>query len=142
MNNVHFSSKSDEWETPPEFFEQIEQEFGPFNLDVCATSKNSKCAQFIPRKTDGLKVPWDKKNWCNPPYSDLAKWIEKARTEQKHGNLTVMLMPARTDTKAFHQYIYKKRGVQIRFIKGRLKFNGSKHSAPFPSMIVIFKPRI
>ena len=78
---------------------------------------------------------------CNPPYGrEIGRWVEKAyRTNEKHGNLVVMLLPARTDTKWFHEYIYHK--AEIRFIRGRLKFGGSKNSAPFPSMVVIYKDR-
>ena len=76
--------------------------------------------------------------FCNPPYSNIARWVEKAFTETKNNNtLVVMLIPSRTDTRYFHNYIYNR--AEIRFIKGRLKFGNSKNSAPFPSMIVIFR---
>ena len=77
--------------------------------------------------------------WCNPPYSRVADWARKAAEEQQNGTTTVMLVPARTDTKWFHEYVYEKRGVSIQFIKGRLKFSGAMNSAPFPSMIVVFE---
>lgn len=75
--------------------------------------------------------------WCNPPYSNLAEWIKKADAEKDNAEVIVMLIPARTDTKAFHEHIYHK--AEIRFIKGRLKFGGAKASAPFPSMVVIWR---
>ena len=76
--------------------------------------------------------------YCNPPYGrEISKWVEKAYSENKKGVLVVLLLPARTDTKWFHEYIYKKH--EIRFIKGRLKFNDGKKSAPFPSMVVVMR---
>ena len=76
--------------------------------------------------------------WCNPPYGrELNKWVKKAYETAQQGETVVMLLPARTDTKWFHEYIYGK--AEIRFIKGRLKFGGNKNAAPFPSMVIIFK---
>jgi site-specific DNA-methyltransferase (adenine-specific) len=135
---VHFSSKSDEWATPQAFFKQVSAEFGGFDLDVCATTENAKCDRFYAIDDDRLSQPWARKNWCNPPYSDIKRWVQKARREQLLGNQTVMLIPARTDTAIFHDSIYNQPNVDIRFIRGRLKFGDSKNSAPFPSMLVIF----
>ena len=76
--------------------------------------------------------------WCNPPYGrEIGKWVEKAYNESLAGVTVVMLLPARTDTKWFHDYIYGK--AEIRFVRGRLKFGDSKNSAPFPSMVIIFR---
>jgi phage N-6-adenine-methyltransferase len=137
--DVHFSSGKDDWETPQATFDALHAEFN-FLLDVAANSINAKLPRFYAEKDDGLSRPWAKRNWCNPPYSDLASWIQKASAEQKLGNLTAMLIPARTDTRAFHAHVYNKPNVEIRFLKGRLKFVGAQHSAPFPSMVVIFQP--
>jgi phage N-6-adenine-methyltransferase len=136
---VHFSSKSDKWATPQAFFNQVSAEFGGFDLDVCATAANAKCERFYTIADDGLSQLWAAKNWCNPPYSDIKRWVQKARREQLLGKQTVMLIPARTDTAIFHDSIYNLTNVDIRFIKGRLKFGGSPNSAPFPSMLIIFK---
>lgn len=134
--NVHFSSKTDDWETPQYVFDELNKEFN-FKLDVCATPKNAKCIEFIPNVSEeinGLTVRWGSSNWMNPPYGrEIGKWVKKA----SENPLTVCLLPARTDTKWFHDYILGK--AEIRFIKGRLKFGGHKNSAPFPSMIVIFR---
>lgn len=76
-------------------------------------------------------------NFVNPPYRTSKEWIKKGFEEWKKGKIVVFLIPARTDTKAFHEYIYP--NAEIRFIKGRIKFKGATNSAPFPSMIAIFK---
>lgn len=137
MNNVHYSSQKDEWSTPQDFFDTINEEFH-FTLDVAADHQNRKCTKYFTESDDALTKSWDNEVvWCNPPYSKLKFWIKKASEAQ--GGIVVMLIPARTDTIAFHQYIYQKSNVEIRFIKGRLKFGDSTNSAPFPSMLVIFK---
>lgn len=138
--DVMFSSQSDMWETPQDLFDKLNEEFH-FNLDVCAIASNAKCAAFYSPEQNGLIQPWYGRCWCNPPYGrQVGKWVKKAYdTAYIDGNLVVMLLPARTDTKWFHEYIYGK--AEIRFLKGRLKFGGSKNSAPFPSMIVIFEPK-
>jgi phage N-6-adenine-methyltransferase len=136
---VMFSSKTDEWETPQELFDELNKEF-QFDLDVCATNMNTKCAVWYDKESDGLSRNWHYtgKCWMNPPYGrQIGKWVKKAYEESQKGCTVVCLLPARTDTKWFHEYIYGK--AEIRFIKGRLKFGGSKNSAPFPSMIVIFR---
>jgi phage N-6-adenine-methyltransferase len=142
---VLFSSQSDEWETPQDLFDELNKEF-EFILDVCATRENAKCNNFYAKELDGLKQSWWMNChgmpfcvWCNPPYSQISEWVEKAYSEASIFTTVVMLIPARTDTRWFHKYIYKNPGCEIRFIKGRLKFSGSKNSAPFPSMIVIFR---
>jgi site-specific DNA-methyltransferase (adenine-specific) len=138
LNKGLFTSKTPEWETPQKFFDELNKEFH-FTLDVCATKQNAKCKKYYSEKDDGLKKGWYGNVWCNPPYGrEIGKWVEKAFLET-HKGIIVMLLPARTDTKYFHEYIYKKPWSEIRFIKGRLKFGNSTNSAPFPSMIVIFK---
>lgn len=129
-----FSSKTDLWETPQDFFNKLNEEFH-FTLDVCATAENAKCEKYYTKAQDGLRMPWSGTVWCNPPYGrKIGEWVQKAA----ESNCTVvMLLPARTDTRWFHDYIYGK--AEIRFVKGRLKFGGSCNSAPFPSMVVVFR---
>lgn len=134
-----FSSKSNEWETPQDLYEELNSEFG-FTLDPCSTPDNAKCEKFYTLQDNGLEQDWEGETvFCNPPYGrELPKWIRKCFEEaQKPETKVVMLIPARTDTRAFHKYILGK--SEIRFIQGRLKFNGYKYSAPFPSMVVVFE---
>ena len=136
---VMFSSKTDLWYTPQVFYDELNKEFN-FTLDPCASHENHKTDKYFTKEDDGLKQDWSNNVvFCNPPYGRVLKdWVKKASEEAKKDNTTVvMLIPARTDTKYFHEYIYHK--AEIRFIKGRLKFGGSKNAAPFPSMIVVFK---
>lgn len=136
--DVMFSSKSDEWATPQTFFDEVNEEFN-FDLDVCATEDNHKCAAYFSIEEDGLKQSWTGHHvWCNPPYSEIDKWVAKSFYESKHDNtIVVMLIPSRTDTRYFHNYILNR--AEVRFVKGRLKFGDGKNSAPFPSMLVIFR---
>lgn len=134
-----FSSKSDLWSTPQELFDDLDAEFG-FNLDACALPENAKCDVYFTPEQDGLVQRWHGTVWCNPPYGrEIGKWVAKAAKTAKNGGVVVMLLPARTDTKWFHEYIYGK--CEIRFIKGRLKFGGCKNAAPFPSMVCVFRER-
>lgn len=143
MNRALLSSKSKEWCTPQDFFDKLDNEFH-FTLDAAATDKTAKCSIYFTPKNDGLKNPWDLTKgavFCNPPYGrEISKWVEKAYTEALKGIQIVLLIPARTDTTYFHDFINGK--AEIRFIKGRLKFldeNGNIfNSAPFPSMVVIY----
>jgi len=149
VSKALFSSDSTEWETPPELYGQLNKEFW-FDMDVCATILNSKCYHCFLKEHDGLKQDWAsraKTCWCNPPYGKtIGDWIRKAWEESRKGCTVVCLLPARTDTKYFHGYIWDKHshrpkpGVEVRFLQGRLRFVGAKSSAPFPSMIVIFRP--
>ena len=133
-----FSSKTDLWETPQDLFDKLNNEFH-FTLDVCATPENAKCDSFYTKEQDGLSQQWKGVVWCNPPYGkQIGSWVRRGFFASISGNTVVMLLPARTDTRWFHEYIYGK--AEIRFIRGRLKFGGSKNSAPFPSMIVVFMP--
>ena len=142
MNLVTLSTGKDDWETPQEFFDALDAEFH-FTLDACATPENAKCARYFTPEQDGLRQDWQGETvWCNPPYSQKKPgqkaWIQKCHDEaQKPGTTCVMLIPARTDTKAFHEYIYRQ--AEVRFVRGRLKFGGAKSGAPFPSMVVIFR---
>lgn len=135
---VH-SSNSDEWETPQDLYDALNKEFR-FQVDAAATKENSKCGDYWSKESNALFQEWDYfRIWCNPPYSQWQKFVAKAAEST---NLSVLLLPSRTDTKAFHAHIYKNPRVEIRFIKGRLKFGDSKNSAPFPSMIVIFNKKV
>ena len=138
MNAALFSSASEEWETPQNFFDRLNEEFC-FTLDPCCTDENAKCKKHYTKEQDGLKQDWTGEIvYCNPPYGrEMPKWIKKCYEHYIGGGIAVMLIPARTDTKAFHDYIYGK--AEIRFIRGRLKFGSSKNPAPFPSMIVIYR---
>jgi len=134
-----FSSKTTEWETPQEFFDELNAEFN-FTLDPCATPDNAKCKKYYTIKENGLKQNWGGETvFCNPPYGRAIKdWVKKCYEEAQKPNTTVvMLIPARTDTNYFHDYIYGK-AKEIRFIRGRLKFGNAKNAAPFPSMVVVF----
>ena len=136
---IMFSSETDLWSTPQDFFDELNAEFN-FTLDPCATRENAKCAKYFTVEDDGLKQDWAGHTvFCNPPYGRAIKdWVKKCYEESKKpGTTVVMLIPARTDTSYFHDYIYKK-AKEIRFIRGRLKFGNSKNSAPFPSMVVVF----
>lgn len=135
INSGLFTSNTDQWGTPQDLFDKLNAEFH-FTLDVCADDTNHKCDKYFTKEQDGLIQDWGGEVvWCNPPYGrEIGKWVERC---SKHKGIAVMLLPARTDTRWFHDYIYKK--SRIRFIKGRLKFGDSNNSAPFPSMVVIFK---
>jgi phage N-6-adenine-methyltransferase len=131
-----FSSKTDNWATPQDYFDSINAEFA-FTIDVCASPENAKCRRFYSRSENGLTQEWQGVCWMNPPYGrEISKWVKKAYDSASSGVVVVGLLPARTDTAWFHDYIYDK--AEIRFIRGRLKFGGSKWSAPFPSMLVIW----
>ena len=142
--DVMFSSEKDDWETPQCFFDELNKEFD-FTLDPCSDDENYKVAKHFTKEMDGLSLDWGGEIvFCNPPYGkEIGKWVRKAHEtwknawNYKYKTIIVMLLPARTDTKWFHEYIYNK--AEIRFVKGRLKFGGCKNSAPFPSMIVIFR---
>ena len=134
--DVMFSSKSDDWETPRDLFNVLDGEFH-FTLDVCADYKNAKCSKYYTREQNGLAQEWTGVCWRNPPYGrEIGKWVEKAA---KSFATVVMLLPARTDTKWFHDYCLP--FGKIRFLRGRVKFVGSKNSAPFPSMVVVFREK-
>lgn len=132
---VHFSSKTDSWETPQEFFDKLNKEFG-FDLDPCATKGNAKCPEYFDYIKDGLKQPWTgRRVFCNPPYGRvIGGWVKKCC--EGGASVCVALLPARTDTRWFHSFVKGK--AQIRFVAGRLKFGGHKNSAPFPSMVCVW----
>jgi len=136
---VMFSSKTGEWATPQEFFDKLNWRFGEFDLDPCADPSNTKCANFFTEAEDGLSKCWEGfTSFINPPYGrGMDRWIQKAYQEsRKEDTRVVMLIPARTDTKYWHQYVMK--ADEVYFVKGRLKFGESENSAPFPSAVVVF----
>jgi site-specific DNA-methyltransferase (adenine-specific) len=126
-DNVHFLSINEKWKTPEKFYENLNNEFN-FDFDPCPSNP----------EFDGLEVEWGSCNFVNPPYGNvIAKWLEKAVIEQGKGKTSVFLIPSRTDTKWWHTYVMK--ADEIRFIKGRLRFQGAIYNAPFPSVVVVFK---
>ena len=139
MNTVcMFSSSTSEWATPQDLFDRLNEKYR-FDLDPASTDENAKCSKHFTIHNDGLSQSWGgHKVFCNPPYGrEIGRWVEKGYVEsQKPDTLVVMLLPTRTDTRWFHDYCLR---GKIEFIKGRLKFGQSKNSAPFPSMIVVFK---
>jgi len=135
INSGMMSSNTDMWATPKNFFDKLNKEFN-FNTDVCAISENAKCENFFSPEIDGLKQEWKGVCWMNPPYGrEIGKWIKKAYESSLEGATVVCLVPARTDTKWWHDYCMN---GEIRLVKGRLKFGDVKNSAPFPSAVVIF----
>lgn len=137
---VHFSSKTDLWATPQAYFDQCVEEFGEFDLDPAANAENAKADRFFTVDDNGLEQEWNADRvWLNPPYGRVLKhWVAKALSEFDKGNAKkiVMLLPARTDTGWFWSF-YERSDVEVRFIKGRLKFGEGKSSAPFPSCLVV-----
>ena len=134
------SSKSGDWETPQTFFDALDREFH-FDLDACAKKENAKCKRYFSLPNDSALGPgaaWRSRVFMNPPYGrEIWKWCAKAKEQVENGValFVVGLLPARTDTKWFHEYCL---GFEIRWLKGRLCFS-DKGSAPFPSMLVIFR---
>jgi len=139
--DVLFSSGNDSWSTPPKIYEDLNKEF-KFNYDPCPLNTYPKLENTLFKDErevyNGLSNEWGSSTFCNPPYSEISKWIEKGFIEFNKGKTIVFLIPSRTDTRWFHRYVLPF-AKEIRFCKGRLKFGGSKNSAPFPSMIVIFR---
>lgn len=122
---------------PGGLLQELNAEFG-FTLDVCATPENAKCSRFFTLAEDGLTQSWaSERCWMNPPYSAIGRWLEKAWQASRAGALVVALVPARTDTRWWHEWALK--GV-IRYVPGRLRFGAAKDPAPFPSAVVIFRP--
>ena len=127
VDRALFSSNTDDWSTPKDFYDKLNDEFN-FTFDPCP----------LHSKVDGLKIEWGTSVFVNPPYSNIKDFLIKAHEElDKESKTIVFLVPSRTDTKWFHEYVYGK--AELRFIKGRLKFGNAKNSAPFPSMLCIFK---
>lgn len=138
-------SQRSDWGTPPKLYAELHREFF-FTVDAAAHSRNHKHDYYWDRKKNGLLQSWKGHSvFCNPPYgSAIADWVKKAAQSQDGNTRSVLLVPARTDTRWFHEYVYDvkndcfRRGVSVRFLKGRIKFVGAKAGAPFPAMLVIF----
>lgn len=135
---LHFSSQTNEWATPQDFFDHLDAQYH-FTLDPCSTHENAKCVRHFTEADDGLSQDWSgERVFMNPPYGrQIGTWIRKAYEESLRGALVVCLIPARTDTAYFQDYCMK---GEITFIRGRLRFGGSNNSAPFPSAVVVFHP--
>ena len=136
--SVHFSSSKDDWGTPDKLFKTLDNYFG-FTLDVCATPENAKCRRFFTLAEDGLSKEWQGVCFMNPPYGHQIKsWVAKAKASADSGATVVCLLPSRTDTRWWHDYVMK--AAKIYFIRGRLRLQGATNSAPFPSTVVVFQP--
>lgn len=135
-----YSSRSEEWPTPQSFFDQLDREFR-FTLDTCATATNAKCRRFFTKRQNGLEQDWGRHRvFCNPPYGrEMRAWAGKCYEAACGGALVVLLAHARTDTRWFHDWVYGK-ASEIRFVRGRLKFGDGRQSAPFPSLVAVFRP--
>ena len=149
---VMFSSNSNEWRTPQDFYDKLDRTF-QFDLDPCATHQSAKCEKHFTEEDNGLTQDWSgHKVFMNPPYGrGIDKWLNKAFEESKSKNTTVVcLIPARTDTKYWHKYCMK--ADEIYFVKGRLKFTQTLdahgvplseksccNTAPFPSAVIVFR---
>lgn len=150
LNDSLFSSKKEDWCTPADFFKKLDDEFH-FTLDPAATEKSAKCKKFYTPEDDGLSKSWAGETvFCNPPYGrDISKWVQKGYEESLNPDtVVVMLIPSRTDTSYWHDYIFNK-ASDIRFIRGRLTFTdedgnpntdgkGHVNSAPFPSAVIVY----
>lgn len=132
-----FARASDEWTTPPQLIRDLEHEFGAFTLDPCCRPETAVAPRHFSIEDDGLAHSWEgERVFVNPPYSACGVWMEKAFAESRRASIVVCLVPSRTDTAWWHAYAMK---GEVRFIRGRLRFNGAKKDAPFPSTIVVFR---
>jgi phage N-6-adenine-methyltransferase len=135
---IGFSSKGGEWDTPQDFYDKLDKQFN-FTLDPCATSKSAKCKKYYTEEEDGVAQDWNGQTvFVNPPYGrGIGAWLKKGYEEsKKHNTVVVMLIPSRTDTKWWHDYVMKAKEVHL--VRGRLKFGASDNAAPFPSAVVVF----
>lgn len=138
--DLMFSSNTDLWATPQEFFDKLNHVF-KFTVDVCAMPDNAKCQQYYTPEKNGLEQDWQGVCWMNPPYGrGIDAWVEKAyKSAKENGTTVVCLLPARVDTRWWHDYCAK---GEVHFLKGRLKFGNATNSAPFPSAVVVFRPTV
>lgn len=134
----HLGPSVQSWRTPRWLFDQLNAEFN-FFLDVAASRENALCQYFYVEEEDALTQPWAPYAcWCNPPYRHLYPWVQKAYDESRKGATVVMLLPASTGSRWFHEIVQPH--AEVRFLRGRLRFEGAKHSATFDSMVVVFRP--
>lgn len=137
-NNVHFSSDRYDWETPQDLFDALDREFR-FSLDAAASVTNAKVAHYYTVEDNALVQPWWGTVWCNPPYGrEIGGFVRKGWESALEGATVVMLLPARTDTAWWQDFVME--ADEVRLIRGRLRFVGAPHCAPFPSAIVVFRP--
>lgn len=138
--NLWFQSKKHDWNTPKYLFKQLDNEFH-FELDPCSDNNNLNTRYYFTEKDNGLVQDWKKlRTFVNPPYGrELIKWVKKSYEESKKGSLVVMLIPARTNTNWFHDYILNNKNAETRFVRGRLCFEGATEKMPFPFVIVVLK---
>lgn len=138
---VHYMSEKSDWETPTDFYNLLDEEFH-FKLDPCCNIDNQKCEFGYTLKEDGLKMPWSPFGsvFMNPPYGkEIVRWMKKAYEESLEGCIVVCLIPSRTDTDWFHDYVSE--AYEIRFIHHRINFVGGPSGSPFPSVVVVFDSR-
>lgn len=140
MNEGMFSSDRQDWQTPQGFFDLVNEEFD-FTLDAAASSHNAKCENYYTEEVDALSLAWRGTVWCNPPYGrTIGDWVKKGYDEaQRHGSTVVMLIPARTDTAYWHDYVMA--AAEVRLVRGRLVFGVGEatSNAPFPSALIVFR---
>jgi len=138
LNRGLFTSARGDWATPQEVFDGLDAEFH-FDLDPCAVPETAKCKQYY-TGIEGLLRPWDGRVFCNPPYGRyIGNWVQKcAGAVHQEAQIVVALLPSRTDTAWFHDYVLS--CDEIRFMRGRLHFDGYDNGAPFPSLIAIWRP--
>ena len=139
-HTLFYTSCSEEWPTPQEFFDRLDEEFG-FTLDPCATGTNAKCPSFFTRHQDGLQQDWGSNRViCNAPCGkQMRQWASKWLEASKRGALVVLLAHATTHTRWFHDFVYGR--AELDFIRGRLNFGEAQTSAPFPSQVAVFRAR-
>jgi len=136
----HLGPSVQSWRTPRWLFDQLNAEFR-FALDAAASPDNALCRRYYTEADDALTQPWAPWScYVNPPYAKLYPWVQKAYDESRKGATVVMLLPASTGSKWFHEYVWNKPKVEVRFFRGRLKFEGAQYVAPFESCVVIFRP--
>jgi phage N-6-adenine-methyltransferase len=139
---VHFSSATDEWATPPAFFERLAEEFGGFDLDPCCLPASAKAPRYYTPEDDGLAQPWEGRVWLNPPYGrTIGAWTSRARESvaKREASVVVGLLPARTDTAWWHRDVMGS-AEEVRLVRGRLRFGDAVAGAPFPSVVVVWRP--
>ncbi len=136
-DSVHFTQRTDEWDTPQWLFDALDKEFG-FTLDPCCTTENATCEKYYTMIENGLLQDWGTETvFMNPPYSEANPWMRKAYGAAQEGATVVCLIPSRTDTAWWHDYAMK---GEIRLLRGRLKYGKAENSAPFPSAVIVFRP--
>lgn len=140
INSGLFTSDHASWETPQKLFDRVSKIYGPFDFDAAASQENAKCERYFDRELNGLAQPWRGRVWLNPPYGDAVKfWVRKCALSRLNCEVIVALLPARTDTRWFHQYVLGHASRLVLF-EGRIKFVGAASSAPFPSILAIYYP--